>query len=96
MEFDLNKLWAEFIKEDAYAVPDDLFEKLGFNLVQGDVVDTWRWGNIIEDVYEKDGEFYGVTYHSTSGDSDIDALGMMATFYRVEKREVSVFKYVRV
>lgn len=98
MENDLNKLWAEYIKENSYATPEEfLVGEFGFILVTSEIVGTWRWGNIMEDVYTHvDGSFLGVTYHDVSGDSDIDAFGMMAEFYPVEEKQVTITKYVRV
>lgn len=97
MEFNLNKLWNEYIKENSYASPAEFMEdEMEFNLVQSEVVDTWRWGNHNEDVYEKNGEYYSVSYRDASGDGEIDAYDAMAEFSRVEKKEVTVTKFVKV
>lgn len=98
MEFNLGKLWAEYIKEDTYAHPSDFMQyERGFTEVESDVVGTWRWGNIVRAIYKaNDVEYYAVQYKDASGDGDIDADGMHAEFWRVEPKEVTTIKYVKV
>lgn len=44
----------------------------GAKQVHYDIVDSTRWGQVVEYVYERDGEFVKVTYEEGSGDSEID------------------------
>lgn len=98
MELNLNKLWAEYIKNNHYAHPANFLEdEHDFILIEDDVVGTWRWGNIVQQVWKaNDVEFFGVQYRDVSGDGDIDADSMGVDFYRVEPQEVTTVKYVRV
>lgn len=98
MSHELNEQWEEYIKDELYAHPNEFLEEyLEYTPVQSEVIGTWRWGNIVEDIYQvPDNSLIGVTYHDVSGDGDIDAGGMMADFYTVTAEEVTVIKYVKV
>lgn len=90
--------WNSTIKEDRYAHPTEVAEfELNLIQLQSEVVDTWRWGSVIETVYTNNHENYiAVTYLETSGDSEIDALGRSVTAHDVVPQEVTTIKYVRV
>lgn len=63
---------ANFGGYDRYADHDEIADELGAKQVHYDIVDQWRWGNIVEYVYEKDGEFVRVTYREASGDGECE------------------------
>jgi hypothetical protein len=66
---DATERWGE---RTGYPTHDQIADELGAKQVNYDIVDTTRWGQVVEYVYERDGEFVKVTYEEGSGDSDID------------------------
>jgi hypothetical protein len=79
--------------ETSYPTHDETADKLGATQVHYKVVDTTRWGQIVEYVYELDDEYVRVRYEEASGDGE--------TYYEpdivaVEPQQVTVTKYVAV
>jgi len=88
--------WQTYSEEETYGHPSWFFEELGWEQVQDEIVGTWRWGNLCEDVWKgPDGELLMVSYMDASGDSDIDLDGMNVEIHPVEAREVTTVKYVK-
>ena len=55
---------------DDYANHDEIAHEVGAKQVAYDILDTTRWGHVVEYVYQRGDEFVSVTYTSGSGDSE--------------------------
>lgn len=55
-----------------YPNHDEIADEVGATQVHYDIVDTTRWGQVVEYVYQRGAEYVKVTYEEGSGDSDID------------------------
>jgi len=94
---DLNKQWQEYAGLHTYGHPEHMMEDLGWSVVEQEIADTWRWGNIVRVVWKSpEGQLVGAQFMDASGDGDIDADGMNVEFYPVEAQEVTITKYVKV
>jgi hypothetical protein len=97
MENDLNKQWAQYIKEEHYANPRGFMEDMGFDEVASEITGESRWGIFYENVYKApDGSLVGLSYEDAAAEGEYDADMMGAEFYPVEAQEVTVTKYVRI
>lgn len=57
---------------DDYPNHDEIADEVGATQVHYDVVDTWRWGNIVEYVYNRDDEYVSLVYREASGDGECE------------------------
>ena len=90
-------LLEEFIKRapagyDDYPNHNESADELGAKQVHYDIVDTTRWGQIVEYVYQREDEYVKVVYESGSGDSDIP---YEPEFTAVRPETQTVVSYVR-
>lgn len=71
-----------------YPTHDEIAHELGAKQVHYDLVDTTRWGHVVEYVYERDGEYVKVTYTEGSGDSEYEYEPEIQEVFRVTKTVV--------
>jgi len=55
-----------------YATHDEIADELGAKQIHYDIIDTVRWGQVVEYVYMKGLEYARVVYTEGSGDSEYD------------------------
>lgn len=71
----------------------------GFKLVNNDIIDEWRWGNVYEITIKREGEdrLWGTTYREQSGDNYHNSLEDEdeVEFYPVVAEEVMTVVYKR-
>lgn len=71
-------------------VHDEVADELAADQVHYDILDTTRWGEVVEYVYERDGEFVSVVYERASGDGETV---YSPTITEVVPVEVTVVQY---
>lgn len=74
--------------ENSWQTYDETADELGATQVHYDIVDTTRWGQIVDYVFEKNGEFVRVRYTQGSGDSEYPYEPEYAQVKPVEKTVV--------
>ncbi len=63
----------------------DIAEELCAVQVRYDIVDTTRWGHVVEYVYKRANEYVSVIYTEGSGDSEYDYEPEIKEVFRVTK-----------
>jgi dTDP-D-glucose 4,6-dehydratase len=89
------KEWKSVSNDGYYAHPGEVAESLDLRFVETNIIGTWRWGEIVREVYTNETEFFAIEYLDVSGDGDIDASGRSVEAYDVVPQEVTVIKYVK-
>jgi hypothetical protein len=87
---DATERWGE---RTGYPTHDEIADELGAEQIHYDVVDTTRWGTVVEYIYKRAEEFVRVEYETGSGDSEIE---YYPTFTAVQPVETKVVKYLPV
>lgn len=77
-----------------YAFEDEAEGKFGAVKVKSEHLDSTRWGDIYEDVYERDNEFVAVSYET--GSTEYQEMDFEPDLYEVIPVSVTVTKYERV
>jgi hypothetical protein len=87
--------WKSAMKDSHYAHPGVTAEELDLRLIETEIIGTWRWGEVVREIYTNETEFFAIEYLDVSGDGDIDASGRSVEAYDVVPQEVTVTKYVK-
>lgn len=73
-----------------YPNHEEIAQELGAKQVHYDIVDTWRWGDIVEYVYQRGNQYVQIVYREASGDGECD---YDPEFYEVQPVEKTVVVY---
>lgn len=78
---------------ESYPTHSDIAHEFGAKQVAYEILDTLRWGHLVEYIYQRDDEFVRVIYEEGSGDSEYPYLPSFTAVKPVTKT-VTVYEAV--